>query len=241
MHPYGRGEFELPNLDFLGDVEELRARALDKLRAMGGKPHPRDRYEGGDKSGSIVVAIDAKGFVREVDIRRDWRDALSVEDFPSALFEAYMAGVQASLEMTALAELAQDEEQRKLALEREEAEREAAWRGEEIPPRADEQDEAAQYVAPPEGDREWHAWVWDSLYAIGDQMHRVDLAERRIASPVEERTFAGPYGYLKVRHREHTILGITGDPVRIRMAEPHQLRTEALDVFRNVQHGREDH
>ncbi|WP_162907066.1 hypothetical protein [Allorhizocola rhizosphaerae] len=219
----------------MGDPEQLRARALDKLHAMGGKVQLREQYEGSDPSGSIVVTVDAKGFVRDVDIRKDWQSSVAADGFAAALFDAYTAGVQQILETTALAELARQEQERRAESERREAEREAARRGEQPAPvpRAAE----AEGALPPEDDREFHAWVLDSLYRIGDEMYRVEKVERELASPPQESTITGPRGYLKVRHQKETILGVTGDGTRIRMAEAQQLRSEALEVFREAQHG----
>ncbi len=236
MQPFGANDLQLASLDFMGDPDELRTRALDKLHAMGGDVRPAEQYEGSDPSGAIVVTIDPEGFVRDVDIRKDWQSSVGVDEFAGALFEAYMAGLRQVLETAALAELAREEREHEAELERREAEREAAWRGEQPPPRADT-DSTPRRDAPPEDEREFHAWALDSLYKIGDEMYRVEKLERQLASAPEETTITGPRGYLKVWYQNGNILGIAGDATRIRMAEPHQLCAEAVHVFREAQQG----
>lgn len=206
MQPHGRDRLELASLDFLGDAGELRARALEKLRGMGGRPQPRDHYEGSDKSGSVVVTIDPDKFVKDVAVRSDWRDSIPADGFAWALFEAYVAAIAESAEFAALAALAADE-----ASQRE----------------ADPQDPPP----PVEDFQVWRARVWDSLHAIGDTLHRTDQAARDHARQ-QERTVSGPHGYLQIKVRGKGITGITGDPQRIKMAETYQLRAEALDAFR---------
>lgn len=236
MQPAGRDNAGPANIDFLdfSDLEQLREQALAKLPASGEKPVPRERYEGTDGSGTISVTINPKGIVTEVDVRRDWSQSVSADGFADALAQAYGIAVAASLEDVALAELWEDEQQRAAERRRETEERWAAQRGEAPPPPPPgEQD--PQPDEAPEDPRDWMAWIQDSLYKIGDELHRIERVERGAADEQGKTTW-GSHGYLKVVHRGPEIVSITGDAGRIRMAEPYQLRSEALEVLRNAQH-----
>lgn len=236
MQPAGREDAGLANVDFLdfSDLEQLREQALAKLPVSGEKPVPRERYEGSDASGAISVTINTKGIVIDVDVRRDWSTSVSPDGFPTALLQAYGVAVATSLEDVALGELWEDEQRRAAERRREAEERYAAQRG-EAPPPPPPGDEDPQPDKAPEDPRDWMAWVQDSLYKIGDELHRIEQIERNAASEQDHATW-GSHGYLKVIHRGPEIVSITGDPARIRMAEPHQLKSEALEVLRNAQH-----
>jgi hypothetical protein len=215
-------------------MEQLREQALAKLPASGEKPVPRERYEGTDPSGAISVAINAKGIVIDVDVRRDWTQSVSADGFATALLQAFGAAIAASLEDVALGNLWEDERERAAQRRREQEERWAAQRGEEPPPPPPGEEDPQPDKAP-EDPRDWMAWIQDSLYAIGDELHRIERVERGVANEQDKATW-GSHGYLKVIHRGPEIVSITGDPARIRMAEAHQLRSEALEALRNAQH-----
>jgi hypothetical protein len=236
MQPAGRENAGLANVDFLdfSDMEQLREQALAKLPLSGEKPVPRERYEGTDGSGSISVTINTKGIVIDVDVTRDWSQSVSADGFATALLQAYGTAVAASIEDTALGELWEDEQRRTAARRREQQERWAAQRGEEPPPPPPGEEDPQPDKAP-EDSRDWMAWIQDSLYSIGDQLHRIERIERGAANEQDKATW-GSHGYLKVIHRGPEIVSITGDVARIRMAEPYQLRSEALEVLRNAQH-----
>jgi hypothetical protein len=224
------------NIDFLdfSDMEQLREKALAKLPISGEKPVPRERYEGTDASGTISVTINAQGMVIDVDVKREWGQSVSPDGFATALTQAYATAVAASLEDAALGELWEDEQRRVAQRRREAEERWAAQRGEEPPPPPPGEEDPKPDPAP-EDPRDWMAWVHDSLYAIGDELHRIERVERGAANE-QDKVAWGPHGYLKVIHRGPEIVSITGDPGRIRMAEHYQLRSEALEVLRNAQH-----
>jgi len=236
MQPAGRENAGLAKVDFLdfSDMEQLREQALAKLPVSGEKPVPRERYEGADGSGSISVTINAKGIVIDVDVSRDWSRSVSPDGFATALVQAYGVAVAASLEDAALAQLWEDEQRRMAQRRREAEERWAAQRG-EAPPPPPPGEEDPQPDKAPEDPRDWMAWIQDSLYSIGDELHRIELVERGAANEQDKTTW-GSHGYLKVIHRGPEIVSITGDVARIRMAEPYQLRSEALEVLRNAQH-----
>jgi hypothetical protein len=236
MQPAGRDDAGLANVDFLdfSDVERLREQALAKLPASGDKPVPRERYEGSDGTGKISVTINNKGFVIDVDVSRDWAQSVSADGFATALQQAFGAATTASLEDVALAELWEDEQRRQAERRREAEERLAAQRGEEPPPPPPGEEDPQPDQAP-EDPRDWMAWIQDSLHAIGNELHRIELIERGAANEQDKTTW-GTHGYLKVVHRGPQIVSITGEPGRIRMAEPYQLRSEALEVLRNAQH-----
>jgi hypothetical protein len=236
MQPAGRDDAGLAKVDFLdfSDLEQLRAQALAKLPASGEKPVPRERYEGADGTGKISVTINAKGIVTDVDVSRDWSQSLSADGFATALQQAYGVAVAASLEDVALGELWEDEQERAAQRRREAEERLAAQRGEQLPPPPPGEEDPQPDQAP-EDPRDWMAWIQDSLYNISNELHRIELIERGAAGEQGKTTW-GSHGYLKVIHRGPEIVSITGDPGRIRMAEPYQLRSEALEVLRNAQH-----
>lgn len=237
MQPTSRNEYGLASLDFLNDfladTEQLREQALAKLPASGEKPAVRERYEGADGTGAVVVAVDAKGMVTDADVKADWRQAVSADGFAAAVFQAYSTAVAAMLEDVALGELWEDEQQRVRRRQREDEERRAAQRGEQLPPLPE--DEPERPDTPPEDPRDWMAWVQDSLYAIGDEMYRIERLERDAANQ-QDKVVWGSRGYLKVVHRGQDILSISGDATRISMAEPYQLRAEALEALRSAQH-----
>jgi len=236
MQPAGRDDAGLANVDFLdfSDLEQLREQALAKLPASGEKPVPRERYEGTDGSGTIAVTINARGLVIDVDVRREWSQSVSPDGFATAVQQAFGAATAACLEDVALAELWEDEQQRAAQRRREAQERLAAQRGDPPPPPPPGEEDPQPDKAP-EDPREWMAWIQDSLYSIGDELHRIELVERGAANEQDKTTW-GSHGYLKVIHRGPEIVSITGDVARIRMAEPYQLRSEALEVLRNAQH-----
>jgi DNA-binding protein YbaB len=237
MQPSGRDEFGLARLDFLddfgGDTEQLRQQALAKLPVSGEKPVPRERYEGSDGSGAVVVTINAQGIVVDVDVKRDWGQSLSADGFAAALMQAFGAATAASLEDVALAELWEDEQRRSAQRRREAEERWAAQRGEELPPPPG--DEEPRPDVAPEDPRDWMAWIQDSLYKIGDELYRIERVERGMTDE-HDRAVWGSRGYLKVIHRGKDIVSIEGDAGRIRTAEPYQLKSEALEVLRSAQH-----
>jgi hypothetical protein len=236
MQPAGRDDAGLAKIDFLdfSDLDQLREQAIAKLPVSGEKPMPRERYEGTDSSGTISVTINFKGIVIDVDVSRDWSRSVSADGFATALLQAYGVAVGASLEDVALAELWEDEQRRAAARRREQEERLAAQRGEQPPPPAPDREDPPAEVAP-EDPRDWMAWIQDSLYKIGDELHRIEQVERGVASEQGKSTW-GSHGYLKVVHRGAEIVSITGDATRIQMAEAHQLKSEALEVLRNAQH-----
>ena len=236
MQPAGRDNAGLANVDFLdfSDMDQLREQALAKLPVSGEKPVPRDRYEGTDPSGTIHVTINNQGIVIDVDVQRDWSQSVSADGFATALLQAWGTATAASVEDRALAELWEDEQRRAAQRRREQQERLAAQRGEELPPEPPSEDDPQPDKAP-EDPRDWMAWIQDSLYAIGDELYRIERVERGAANEQDRATW-GSHGYLKVIHRGPEIVSITGDPTRIRMAEPYQLRSEALEVLRNAQH-----
>jgi len=236
MQPAGREDTGLAKIDFLdfSDLEQLREQALAKLPASGEKPVPRERYEGTDTSGMISVTINAKGFVIDVDVSRDWSSSVSADGFANALSQAYAVAVGGSLEDVALGELWEDEQRRVAERRHEQEVRLAVQRGEQPPPPPPGEEDPEPDKAP-EDPRDWMAWIQDSLYTIGNELHRIEQVERGAAAD-QGRTTWGSHGYLKVVHRGSEIVSITGDPARIRTAEPYQLKSEALEVLRNAQH-----
>jgi hypothetical protein len=147
--------------------------------------------------------------------------------------QAYTTAVAAQLEDVALGALWEEEQKRSRRSQRELQERIAAQRGDVLPP--DPDDVVVDDDPAPEDPRDWMAWVQDAMYRIGDEMYRIERVERGMGSE-QEKAVWGPHGYLKVVHRGQDIQSITGDAMRIRGAEPYQLRSEVLEVLRSAQH-----
>lgn len=238
MQAASRADSGLARIDFgdFSDLEQLREQALAKLPVSGEKPVLRERYEATDASGMVGVVLDTKGMVVDVDVSRDWRHAVSPEEFAAALMQAYTVAVVAAVEDVALGDLWEEEQRLAAERRREQEERWAAQRGETLPPPPSQP--ATRMDVPPEDPRDWMNWLNDSLYSIGDELHRIEQLERA-AAEVQDKVAWGQRGYLKVIHRGTDIISITGDPARIRMAEPYQLRSEALEVLRSAQHDTE--
>ncbi|MFD2767954.1 hypothetical protein [Micromonospora eburnea] len=97
----------LASLDVLGSDSELRAQVEHAMREAESRPMP-DAFAGHDRTGTITVRVNAAGQVEDVSIGRDWRTHLGLDGAAQALFAAYMAAVQATLEAVALQALQRD-------------------------------------------------------------------------------------------------------------------------------------
>jgi hypothetical protein len=212
-------EFKLASLDFMGSTAELEAKARAAVIAAGGDFTAPDRQEGTDSTGSVRVTVDRQGAVADVLVGREWRDKLRPAEFPAALFAAYQAAIVRAVEAEGLAALIKDR-----AKAPHEREREEHRRSVEI-------HESLSY-SPPDEDRAWLRATWDKLYELDEKLHSLS----RVEAAEPESRVPSPYGHLMLRHQGTTITGITGDGERIASADPHQLRTEALAIFRAAQH-----
>jgi hypothetical protein len=212
MHPYGGDEFELPSLDFVGDERELRALALRDLEAVGGRNYRTPAYEeAGDATNAIRVTVDKAGLVKDVHVARDWRQQLSLHAFGHALLEAYQNARRAMMNAVALGELAEEERDGR--------------RGEDWP----DEPPAVPYV--PERDI---GEIWRMLSEIEDIMYRTEKLERQ-AGGESVRTVSSPYGYLTGRCQGRSLLSIAAELTLIQQAGPEQLRSEAVELLRQVE------
>jgi hypothetical protein len=219
--PDGRDdESALASLDGLGDSHLLRAQAEQQLRASGGEVVTARHHQGGDASDSVWVTVDPRGGVESIDISRTWRDRLAVGNLGAAVLEAYTAAVQKALSAAALATLAGDRT----------ATRQPEWAGSDDPGSTWTQFESEV------DERRWLAETWDVLDGVDAELHRLTALEAESATIAErDTTLSSPHGYLTVRLRGRGVVDITGDVPRIALADPEQLRLDALAVFRAAQ------
>ncbi|MGC5284673.1 hypothetical protein [Micromonospora sp. DT231] len=198
---------KLASLDFLGDDSALREQADRALRETGREMRP-EGCSGGDQTGSVRVVVDTQREVSAVTIARDWRSRLRPSDFADALFEAYVAAVQAALELAALLHLqAEDRETIPAAPKRKPLDRS------------------------PDRDVDEHAWLRDTWRTLDDLDAELDAAAR-LPRRTDESSMSGPNGCLTLRLRGGVITGITGDVGRIARADAGQLQFEAHSLFR---------
>ncbi|GIF98128.1 hypothetical protein [Catellatospora citrea] len=215
MSPNARGDGPvLASLDFLGDDQELRARARAELRADG-ESGSAERRPGAAASRAIRVITSARGLVEDVEVSRDWRKRLDPDRFADALFQAYAAALAQTVNAAALREFAASEQGGALR-------------------HADTRRTSAASPEPPGDSRVWLASVWDTLRELDDTLHRLDRGR-----PDGEgvRHVASPHGHLTATCRGRQVIAVGGDTRRIREADPQQLRTEALAVFRAARLG----
>lgn len=218
---YGHDDdLRLPDLDILGDSDELHAQVRRELADVGDHYVPPPRHEGADGSDSIWVTVDAEGKIESVDISRHWRDRLDSERFPAALHEAYTDAVRKLINANALAALIAQEK----------------GGGQPVEPNSPADVRWARVAPPPEppaDDREWLNQTWRLLEDIDEQLRRLHhiSAEAHLRES-REQTVTSPQGYLRARVRSGGITEITGDPRGIRSADPEQLRLEALGLLR---------
>jgi hypothetical protein len=212
-------DLTLARLDVLGDSDGLRAQAEQLMRTAGGETRAPDHHEGADESDSIWVAVDARGRVESVDISRRWREQLGVGRFADGLFEAYTAAVGKSL--TAAASAALSDEQEPQA---------PAWPDASIPGPDRAQPE------PLEDDRAWLATTWNALDGIDAELKRLTRMEADgVGAADHDTALSSPGGYLTVRLRGRTLVGISGNVTRIATADAQQLRLDALAALRAAQ------
>jgi hypothetical protein len=210
--PEGGRRRQLPSLDWLGDIGELRAQAEEVLRRSEVPARP-EHLQGSDESGSIAVTVGARGRVVDVAVDRQWRERLEVGRFAEAVLEAYVAAVKASIEAAALAALVDDRDA----------------------------DARAPATAPPAVDPvlEGHDWlraVWaalDANSAASRQLSAMDAPDRR------QRTLSSPRGFLVLHLRGQGLERITGDVRRIAVADAAQLRQDALVALQAIAPGRD--
>ncbi|MFG1654250.1 hypothetical protein ACGFIE_30380 [Micromonospora sp. NPDC049275] len=208
MQQDGRHERrKLASLDFLGDDSALREQADRALRETGHELRPGE-CSGADHTGAVRVVVDTKREVSAVAIARDWRGRLGPGGFAGALFEAYVAGVQAALELAALLRLQAEER--------------------EGGPASPEQDPLNRAS---ERDVDEHTWLRDTWRTLHDLDAELDAATR-VARRSDESSMSSPNGCLTLRIRGGGITGIAGDVRRIARADAGQLQFEARSLFR---------
>jgi hypothetical protein len=224
MPEFGRDQLGLPDLGFLdefvADAEQSRSRALAQLPADGTRPPPRSSFSGEDRAQIVVVTVDPAGMVRDVDLHRDWRQTVSAESLPAAIFDAYTAALKASLEAVALTRLWEAEQQRK------------AGEPTVVERRPD-------VDLPPTDEHEWLAWVRRSLLELNDEVHRIDLLGRSVSKD-RTRTLTGAYGLFQVTVQGQIVTAVRADPTRIGAADLAHLRQDALDALRSAGHRHAD-
>lgn len=196
---------KLASLDFLGDDSVLREQADRALRETGRELRPEE-CSGADQTGSVRVVVGTQREVSAVTIARDWRSRLGPSGFADALFEAYVAAVQAALELAALLRL-QTEQKGPAAPEQKPLDRS------------------------PERDVDEHTWLRDTWRTLSDLDAELDAATR-LRRRTDESSMSSPNGCLTLRLRGGGITGITGDVRRIARADAGQLQFEARSLFR---------
>ncbi|WP_406063038.1 hypothetical protein [Micromonospora sp. NBC_00860] len=192
----------LANLDFLGDEAALQ-RQVGQLLRESGHLSRTGGFRGSDATGSVSVVIDTQRRVETVTVGREWRGEVGVARFPTALFEAYSAGLGAALEQAALKKL--------------------QGQAPPAPPRRTDMQASQELDADV-----WSRATWHTLQGLDAELDRV--AQLRV-SPVEQ-IMTSPNGCLTLRIRANSIVGITGDTGRIARADAGQLQFEARSVFR---------
>ncbi|MFG1872470.1 hypothetical protein [Micromonospora arborensis] len=196
---------KLAGLDFLGDDSALREQADRALRETGRELRPED-CSGADQTGAVRVVVDTQREVSAVTIARDWRGRVGPNGFADALFEAYVAAVQAALEEAALLHLQTEE-------------RNPAAPGQEPLDRS------------PDRDVDQHTWLRDTWRTLDDLDAELDAAAR-LPRRTDESSMSSPNGCLTLHIRGGGITGVTGDAKRIARADAGQLQFEAHSLFR---------
>ncbi|MEV4826141.1 hypothetical protein [Micromonospora sp. NPDC049274] len=203
----GHERHKLASLDFLGDDSALREQA-DRALHEAGRELRAGQCSGTDHTGSVRVMVDARREVSAVAVARDWRSRLGPSEFAGALFEAYVAGVQAALELAAL-----------LRLQAEERESGPARLQKRPPDRGSERDV------------DEHAWLRDTWRTLHDLDVKLEAAAR-LGRLDDESSMSSPNGCLTLRVRRGGITGIAGDVRRIARVDAGQLQFEARSLFR---------
>lgn len=220
MQPDRRDDFELRSLDFLGDEQELRAAALADLAAAGGRNYRAPRHEeAADSTNSVRVAVDQKGSVTDVNFRSDWRSELVPQRLGTALLEAHKNATSAMMNALALASLAEEER--------------AAADGDD--------DEPRESTPLPEAPEPGIAEIWRMLSDVEDMMYRAEKLSRQ--APADRvRTVYSPYGHFHGTCDGRTLTSITAELTLVQQADSEQLRSAALELFRQAENatGREN-
>lgn len=207
---------ELPDLSFMGDPEELKAKAEAELRAAPNPEQPPAEVHGVDRSGSIEVTVDLEGRVKDVEILDDWNEHLASDEFPRSLFQAYRVAIRNAMKATALAMLA--------------AGTATAERTEEP---ADGADLAAHAGIPDIRDEHWPSALDAALDEIDALSQRYDAMA--IGARETERAVTSPSSCVTVLLRGASVVGIRGNPSRIENIGHDLLRQEVLTAFRRAQ------
>lgn len=220
-------DLRLPSLDFLGNSDELEAEVRRKVAALPEDWRPPQRQEGEDPSGAIRVTVDDRGAFQDIDVSASWPQRLEPSGFGQALLQAHINAQGKAYEAAALAEFIK--EQRKTDTDRE-------W---------DERDRAAAIeekygsTARPEEHNAWLRSIWDDLYAVDEKLHRLERGDFDAPQETQKR-ISSTNGYFTATYEGRVITSITCDVERLRRADAHVLRSEAVAVFRAVQRGARD-
>lgn len=208
MHP----GWELRSLDFLGDRQALKAAALADLEAVGGKNYRAPQYEeAGDSTNTVRVAVSRKLAVMDVHISSEWRAVLRPHNLGPALLEAHRNATTAMMNSLALASLAEQE-------------RKAADGEGHEPSEPDPLPEA------PDADIKQ---IWRMLSDVEDMMYRADKMSRQAAAD-NTRTVHGTLGLFKGVCEGRALVSISAELTLIQQVDTEQLRSAALDLFRQV-------
>lgn len=88
------GEPALPDLDFLPDLDHLRAEAEATRARLKPDTRPGAHQDGRDGSRMVTVRVDDRAHVQDVRLDRRWPEWLDPEQLGPALHEAYVGAVE---------------------------------------------------------------------------------------------------------------------------------------------------
>ncbi|MGH3727318.1 MAG: hypothetical protein ACRDTU_01040 [Micromonosporaceae bacterium] len=208
-------DWSLADLRFMGDEEELNAKAEAAIRASRGTAPNASRFEGVDRSGSIRIVVDTGGQVLDVEILDDWHEHVEVDEFAGNLFQAYVIAVRNAMTAAAVTALTSDN-----------------------PEPAREKQPVPDFVhlpETPEADERW-------LCQIDAELDKIEARRRSAAmrprSDSAERAIQSPAGCISLRLRGQNITGIVGNADRIDVTGHRYLTQDVLAGFRKAQRER---
>lgn len=249
MQPLGRDpRLTLASLDDLGPDEVSAAEIRKQIQANGEDYRAPAHQEGADASDSVQVSVDAHGRVEGVEISRRWQERLEPDRFAPALFEAYTAAVRKALDAAAMQAFAAEQ---RAAGNRPGDDQATGTRPADYGTngygasdhqtsdyrtsdyraahhRAADQDAAGGSEV---DEAEWLAAKWDALDEISAELARLIRVGTSSGAGSSEKTVSSPHGYLTLRVLGKGVVGISGDVRHIRVADPEQLRREAIAAF----------
>jgi hypothetical protein len=160
---------------------------------------------GTDASESVWITLDDDFHVERIEVSRQWKDRLDSGQFAPALFQAYQDGIARRIRAQAFGTVAADGDSGAPAM-----------------PTLPDYDDP-NFFRRLQEEADGTTGRLETLQREAAQGSRDEQHDRELTSPEEIFT---------IRLQGTTIVGITGDLMKIRRGNPELLRLEALDLFK---------